>query len=139
MSYTPLTALLSAYQLQPIESTNVSLTSAALTNITNVSSEEGVLHTVTLHITTALIGNCTANLEVQVDGSATQNISVFAAGLSMASSLQGMPGTGVVLLDDFKSLPVFVPFKTSLRVGLNVTVASATGNLRVSVLRSKRI
>ena len=116
----------------------MSLTSTALTNITNVS-QDGVLHTVTLHLTTALVGNCTADLEIQVDGTATQNISVFAAGTSLAAPLRGMPGTGAVLLDDFRSLPVFVPFKTSLRVGLNVTVASATGNLRVSVLRSKRI
>lgn len=128
------------FQLQTPDSQVISLTSAVLTNVIDLSSQAGIIHQISFSIDTVLTGNNTSALEVQIDGQATQSISLFSAALTFPNTILAFLGSGTgLVVNDFRTFLFTLPFTKSARIGLNVSIASALGALRLTVLRSKRI
>ena len=135
---------LESYDLIFSSATRV-LTSTGLTNVIDVT-EAGVLIFVAGGVTQALNssgGNVTAVLEIEVDGGSTRTIEWYTA-----ASIYSMNGVGqfsyrtasegVATSDGFGMPMGAVRYKTSLRVGINVTTQIGTaGTARIMCLRGK--
>lgn len=128
------------FQLQVPDSQVISLTANALTNVIDLSSQAGLIHQISFSIDTVLTGNNTSALEVQIDGQGTQSLPLFSAALIFPNTILSLLGSGTgLVVNDFRVFLFTLPFTKSARIGLNVSVASALGALRLTVVRSKRI
>ena len=124
-------------------SAGIALNGTGLTNVVNVT-EEGILSAIGILVATGPGGSITAALEIQVDGQTTESIAIYTAGITFQPAIRGWntmgdgagaPGGGNSVL----MIPVGLAYQTSLRVGINVTVAGSSGSLDVNVMRGKRI
>jgi len=136
VSYTDFTR---SYVPQALSTSVVSLTATGITNIVN-ETEAGVLNEIGIAINTVVLASATANLEIQIDGGSTISSPIFAGAATLSAAWKAVPGSGTSAVGDFRVISFHVPYLTSVRVGINVTgAAGVTGELQVTVTRSKRI
>ena len=116
-------------------SASVNLTGTGLTNMINVT-ETGQLCEIAISYG-AVSGTPTVNLEIQIDGQTTQTLSMLAGSGSLtdAAFAFALDDTGNAKL----RIPIFTRYKTSCRVGLNVSAAAAGGTYKATVTRGKKI
>ena len=134
---------LESYKYTIIEDISRSLASTGTTNIIS-ATETGVLISFAIQRNVTPGGNCTVVLEISTDGEAAQTMSLHVNSTSW--NIRGMrqylmdvtmSGSGA---DNRAVIPLGgVRYKTSIRVGINVTSSTSSGSLIFSLIRGVKV
>jgi hypothetical protein len=132
-----------SYRFTIIENISRSLASTGTTNVIS-STETGVLIAFAIQVDVGPGGSCTAVLEIATDGEAAQTMSIYVnstawhnRGMMQYLMDSHMDGTST---QHRAVIPLGgVRYLTSIRVGINVTASTSSGNLIFSLIRGVEV
>lgn len=116
-------------------------TSTGTTDCVDVT-ETGILMSVSILTWSSMTGNYTMNLEIIVDGGATQTFAVATVSTAyedLATRSFAINGASGNTAYDNAVIPLGLRYETSLKVSLNCTASNSNGRIQLSVLRGQKI
>lgn len=137
MSYVPGGGIIS-FEPQEISTATRNM-SAGQTTVVNVT-ESGILIGAIVEVTASLsAGGYGARLKFTVDGG-TPTYIVVVSGIDFETWMTALPGSGDgTTVGDKRFIPLGFTYKTSLKVEADCTAGGGIGEIRVTVLRAKKV